>query len=344
MVLGEHKVEEAENTGRRRFLTDLARWTGAAALSGSVGSLLTGCAGGSNTSVPFQDTPGSFTFAVIGDPHVGARDSAAFCSAGSKAIKLLINAVSDINARGVDFTIVLGDIADQGEPAQLLRAKTILDGLQSPYIPIAGNHDTIMGDDFAAFKQTFSAPELNYSWDYRGFHFTTANCSNGTYVYPLVRWPHETLEWIKWDLQQHPGQPTFFICHHNLWPYDQRQTVTEPWWYQVPAGGDELRDILEQSGTVFMSLSGHIHSFRYCYTTMAYATVGCPPVYPSQIMYYHVHPDRVEAEAVTLSNKGLVDYAAALASAEMRPLIDGALGNKQYTVPVFPQPPSSLLI
>lgn len=55
-------------------------------------------------------------------------------------------------------------------------------------------------------------------------------------------------------------------------------------------------------------------------------------------MYYHVYPDRVEPEAVTLSNGSLVNAVYALASPKMRVLLDGAPTNKQYVVPVHPAP------
>jgi len=81
--------------------------------------------------------PSSYSFAIFADPHVTTN-----------AAKLK-EAVSKVNTAypNVKFVIVLGDLI-QGEEAtaadyttQFNNAKTALDGLTVPYIPIIGNHD-----------------------------------------------------------------------------------------------------------------------------------------------------------------------------------------------------------
>lgn len=83
--------------------------------------------------LPPESVPPGRRFAILTDIHIGSRGRD----------KLARIAVDDINALDVEFTIVPGDITEDGEPDQFVLCKEILDGLDAPYYVVPGNHDAI---------------------------------------------------------------------------------------------------------------------------------------------------------------------------------------------------------
>src|SRR5574344_2398463 len=74
-------------------------------------------------------------FAVLTDIHLREGEST--------PTQDLINSVNQINhTDSIDFILVTGDIADEGDHASLLNAKKELDKLIRPYYIVMGNHDT----------------------------------------------------------------------------------------------------------------------------------------------------------------------------------------------------------
>lgn len=95
---------------------------------------------------------GPFRFGVLTDLHVGEGflDFAGglWDDGGEGASSTVTDnvqlAVDKLNARAsdLDFVVVLGDLTDSGETSELNGARNLLDGLQVPWIPLLGNHDT----------------------------------------------------------------------------------------------------------------------------------------------------------------------------------------------------------
>lgn len=79
--------------------------------------------------------PGSSTplarIGLIGDTHVGT-------GRGNKAVPCV---VEGLNAEGVDFSVMVGDVTQNGRMELFEQAAPILGGLQAPWAATLGNHD-----------------------------------------------------------------------------------------------------------------------------------------------------------------------------------------------------------
>lgn len=84
-------------------------------------------------SAPEARAPGEVLarIGVVGDPHVGVEI----------AERILPVAVEDLNREGVDLTVVLGDLTQNGAAPLFARCRDILDRLDAPYLVTLGNHD-----------------------------------------------------------------------------------------------------------------------------------------------------------------------------------------------------------
>ena len=54
-----------------------------------------------------------------------------------------VDAVEAINSLGVDFTLHGGDLSDYGMAKEFMHQRDILNGLNSPYVCVIGNHDCL---------------------------------------------------------------------------------------------------------------------------------------------------------------------------------------------------------
>ena len=103
-----------------------------------------------------------FKFAQITDIHLKANDP--------KPTIDLLETIAQINATdGLDFVLVTGDIADEGDRETLLEVKRNLDLLRYKYYIILGNHETTWSDSGC----TFSAANASSS-------STTGFCSSAS--------------------------------------------------------------------------------------------------------------------------------------------------------------------
>ncbi len=94
-----------------------------------------------------------FSFAIITDIHIGEGHldygTAGFDDSGGEEDEVVGRIVASVekvhankDAYDIRFVMVLGDLTDSGEVSEYVMARTILGGLDVPYFPLIGNHDT----------------------------------------------------------------------------------------------------------------------------------------------------------------------------------------------------------
>jgi outer membrane protein assembly factor BamB/predicted phosphodiesterase len=157
-------------------------------------------------------------FAHLTDIHVAP---------GSEAETNLKKVVKDINAFGVDFVVVTGDLTNTGSNAELMAAKKILDQLEVPYYAIPGNHETNWSES--------AGMKFNELWGNDRFTFTKGDflfVGFNTGPYMKMGDGHvkqEDLQWLERTLRNKEDEQVLVsMAHYPLAEgLDNWTTVTE---------------------------------------------------------------------------------------------------------------------
>ncbi|MFM8269955.1 MAG: metallophosphoesterase family protein [Pseudomonadota bacterium] len=146
----------------------------------------------------FSATPGdpdNFTFAMVGDLHIGGTDTNRFRT-------ILQTAQSE----GDSFIVLLGDIADKGEEASFSAAKDALRdfNFDDKVISILGNHD-IFGDGWTEYQKVFGPS--HFTVDVGNSRFIALDTADGVVG-------EEQFDWFLEELNRNPLSHTFVLTHY----------------------------------------------------------------------------------------------------------------------------------
>jgi hypothetical protein len=236
---------------RRKALTCLAAWTGAAVVWSVVGGVPRAFA----TSDPVRDrsaSQGAFSFVQISDTHIGFNKPANPDVVGS-----LRRAIADIHAlpQAPALVVHTGDVSHLSKPEQFGQAREILQELKVDRVhTIPGEHDAL-DDGLAGYLKQFDHDGRQrpwYSFDQGGVHFiglsNVLNFKLGT----MTSLGDDQLAWLKQDLAGvSRSTPVVVLAHIPLW------TIYAPWGWGT-ADADQAMALLRPFGSVTV-LNGHIH-------------------------------------------------------------------------------------
>ena len=172
----------------------------------------------------------SFKVAVLADTHYFLED--------------LRKAVRHINDRtDIDFTIIAGDLCDQGLNKEFLFLYDELVKLETPVFTVIGNHDYLANAELIYAKMFGS---YNYVLDYRGFRFIFFDAvfweKNGT---PDFKWLEEQLLLI-------PESHTPVLVSH-----------IPPFGDQYDHQSEETHLDIVRKHRLPLSIHGHVHEYSY---------------------------------------------------------------------------------
>ncbi|MGH2688981.1 MAG: metallophosphoesterase family protein [Actinomycetota bacterium] len=225
-------------------------------------------------SAPPTEAPGRpiARIGLIGDTHVGT----------ARGDKLAPAIVRGVNAAGVDMSVVVGDVTQNGSPEFYERAAAILQGLEQPWAATLGNHDLwdamwtdgtgaagadrfrgALGHDPSGVYESAGVRVIVVSSaDPTPSPFPPFDLVGGTFTnersetLPGGRISEETADWLA-SIGPYDG-PTFVFLHHPAHPYmgfpplvfglDERSTRI-------------LADLVERAG-VWGVVCGHTHRAR----------------------------------------------------------------------------------
>jgi predicted phosphodiesterase len=222
-------------------------------------------------SAPVAEAPGTAIarIGLIGDTHVGT----------ARGDKLAPAVVRGINAAGVDMSVLVGDVTQNGSVDFYERAASILAGLQAPLAATLGNHDlwdsmwtegtgtagpgrfgTALGHDPSGVYEVGGARLIVInSADPTPSPFPPFDLVGGTFTndrsetLPGGSFSEETADWLA-SIGPYEG-PSFAFLHHPPFPYlgfpplvfglDERSTGT-------------LAGLVERAG-LWGVICGHTH-------------------------------------------------------------------------------------
>ena len=139
--------------------------------------------------------PDAFSFAVVGDTHVGGQDTA--------RLRRILTAAA---AEGDAFVVFLGDIVDTGEREDIVAVQTAVSdlGFTNKVIPVIGNHDVFeMG--WEPYKELWGAS--HFAVTVGNSKFIVLDTADGTLGL-------EHKEWLENELRQGGATNTFLLSHY----------------------------------------------------------------------------------------------------------------------------------
>jgi predicted phosphodiesterase len=169
-------------------------------------------------------------FAVIADTHIGAGTAAAD----------LQSIVGRINALpGLDFAVLVGDIAEKGRDAEFAEAKRLLGGLKIPWHVVPGNHDSHwIGQGLIGFREASASDR--FFFEKSGQTFIGLNSWDFGHLAP------EDIKWLAMSAEAASRAGAVFVFVHNPPAYVDN-------WFKAQA-------VLRARKSVV--LSGHVHNTR----------------------------------------------------------------------------------
>jgi hypothetical protein len=239
----------------------------------------------------------SFDFMIFGDRTGGPPEG----------IEVLKQGVDMANRMDVDLVMTVGDLVEgYNKPEQWLpqmrEFKGVMDGLDMPWYPVAGNHDVYArpqrpGGNMALYSEYFGP--LYYSFDYKWAHFIALFSDEAlSFGNPPKdqNFSPEQIEWLRKDLAATKARQIYVFLHHPRWT--QRYNGCN--WYDV-------HRMFVSDGRPVTVFAGHIHLYR-CdgqidnvrYYTLA-TTGGHKGRYQQTAALHHVDFVRVRPDRITVA-------------------------------------------
>ena len=186
-----------------------------------------------------------FRFAQLTDIHLSPNNP--------NPTEDLLRSIAQINATdSIDFVLVTGDIAEEGDRTTMEKVKSCLDLLKVKYYVVLGNHETKWSDSgCTAFGEIFGGERFEF--EHKGFLFLGFNSgplmrmAYGHVVPQDIRWMTETMDRYNAG-NSRPDKPVILVTHY---PMTEGDVDT---WYEVT---DAVRPY-----NIRLFIGGHYHRNR----------------------------------------------------------------------------------
>ena len=186
-----------------------------------------------------------FRFAQLTDIHLSPNNP--------NPTEDLLRSIAQINATdSIDFVLVTGDIAEEGDRATMEKVKSCLDLLKVKYYVVLGNHETKWSDSgCTAFGEIFGGERFEF--EHKGFLFLGFNSgplmrmAYGHVVPQDIRWMTETMNRYNAG-NSRPDKPVILVTHYPMTEGDVDN------WYEVT---DAVRPY-----NIRLFIGGHYHRDR----------------------------------------------------------------------------------
>ena len=218
---------------------------------------------------------------VMSDVHFKASKDAAEVGRFQRAVKFMYDYSADQKYKSFDALVVVGDMSDHGNDAELTLFKNTMDEAIRPgtrKLLCMGNHE-FYGGNQAFWKEKFGL-EPNARYEVNGYQFIAVSPEKGTmadgdYMYAL--------EWFEKELDAacaaDPEKPVFVFQHYPVSPTVYGGRGRDDW------GLEDLYEALQRHPTV-IDFSGHTH---YPINDPRCAWQGCFSAFGTGTLSYLCH-------------------------------------------------------
>jgi hypothetical protein len=206
------------------------------------------------------------------------------------------DAVRDINALGVDATIVKGDIADRGLPDQFAIARRTLDGLTAPWHGFLGNHDhyaRLEGETVDGCA-LLGQPRSPRTVDLGGWRLVFVDTVEPGHHHGVF--PEERRQWLARSLDEtrEAATPTLVFMHHQPVPRENRHSYPNNIGL-LPEDSLPLYELIGRHPQIRAVLIGHTHRNRArthpASGAVPFIEVNCVKDYPGGFAHYRLFAD-----------------------------------------------------
>jgi len=206
------------------------------------------------------------------------------------------DAIADINAAGVDATIIKGDIADRGRPEQFAAAREAFSRLAAPHHAFLGNHDHyglevgLEVDGYALLGQPRAPRALDLGgWRLLLLETALPGQHHGVFGAERRAWLSEQL-----DETRERGLPTLLLMHHHPVPPERKDQYPNTIGL-APEDSVALFDLVGRHSQVRGVLVGHTHRNRVRHYAASgrvpWVEVNCTKDYPGGWAHYRLFED-----------------------------------------------------
>lgn len=217
---------------------------------------------GSNKSFPILTNKKNYNFLFI-------PDTQKYSSQNPEIFNSQMNWISNNTKKNnIIMNTFVGDIVDSDSEKQWqnsLRAISLLDKKEIPYMMAAGNHDYAAGDPFLTHygPQRFMNKKY-YKGSAPSGYSSYAIVKAGSYEYLVLivdmKNLHKDLEWSKKVLERHKDKPTILVSHDIIFPKvkDDKTIAADS------SNGRLIWDeLVKNHNQVFMTVNGHFYGIAH---------------------------------------------------------------------------------
>ncbi|MEW6272248.1 MAG: metallophosphoesterase [Thermodesulfobacteriota bacterium] len=206
------------------------------------------------------------------------------------------DAIADINAAGVDFVVIKGDIADRGRREQFAAARETFARFATPWHALLGNHDhyaLLEGDEVDGYE-LLGEPRAPRTIDVAGWRLVLVDTVEPGAHHGVF--PDERLRWLESELEDARERrlPTLVFMHHQPVPPEFADRFPNTIGI-VPAHSTRMFELFGRHPQVRAVLIGHTHQNRVRRHpragTVPFVEVSCVKDYPGSFAHYRLYED-----------------------------------------------------
>jgi len=183
-------------------------------------------------------TPGMVAWLHFGDLHITRRDQQNY-----RDFRELIQHANRCLRGAVDFAILPGDNAEDGNEEQYRLVREAIDDLSLPWHAIAGDHDFKTGS--LQLFQKYVRPDLYYSFDVDRYHFMVLNAL-GAEKHGRFGLGSDQMNWLSADLRKASRRSSASVLFLHCYPSE------------LSDADPSLVDLIRQHDVLMVDM-GHTH-------------------------------------------------------------------------------------